>query len=58
MEFILSVAQEIAVMDQGRIISTGSPAQIRMSGEVRAAYLGGSAVVNADPSLDGGPGSA
>lgn len=42
MEFILSMADEIAVMNQGRIIATGTPAEIRADPEVRAAYLGDS----------------
>jgi ABC-type branched-subunit amino acid transport system ATPase component len=38
------LADEIAVMDQGRIIAAGAPALIRLNPDVRAAYLGSSDV--------------
>jgi branched-chain amino acid transport system ATP-binding protein len=39
-EFILSIADRVAVLDAGRLIAEGTPAEMRVSAEVRAAYLG------------------
>jgi len=40
MEFILSIAQRVVVMNHGQVIAEGNPAEIRSSSEVRLAYLG------------------
>lgn len=40
MEFILSIAQRVSVMNYGQVIAEGTPAEIRSSPEVRLAYLG------------------
>jgi branched-chain amino acid transport system ATP-binding protein len=45
MEFILSIATNVVVMDSGRVIASGSPSAIRQSPEVRRAYLGSTADV-------------
>jgi ABC-type branched-subunit amino acid transport system ATPase component len=40
MQFILSMASSVIVMDSGSVIATGTPNAIRQSAEVRRAYLG------------------
>lgn len=40
MDFVASVASQVTVLDNGRVIAEGSPAQIRQHPEVLAAYLG------------------
>ena len=40
MAVVFSIAQQIAVMHQGRIIADGSPATVRADAEVRRVYLG------------------
>ena len=40
MEFIMSLAQDIIVMHQGRVLERGSPAQVQASEQVVEAYLG------------------
>ena len=40
MEFIMSLAQDIIVMHQGRVLERGSPAQVQTSEQVVEAYLG------------------
>jgi branched-chain amino acid transport system ATP-binding protein len=40
MDAVFSLADRISVLVYGRIIATGTPAQIRANAEVRSAYLG------------------
>jgi branched-chain amino acid transport system ATP-binding protein len=40
MEFVMGVSQAVVVMQAGRIIAEGTPAEIRADPEVRRAYLG------------------
>jgi branched-chain amino acid transport system ATP-binding protein len=40
MELVMHVCDTIAVLDYGRIICTGTPAQVRADPDVQAAYLG------------------
>jgi branched-chain amino acid transport system ATP-binding protein len=40
MDAVFSLAERISVLVYGRIIATGSPAEIRANREVRRAYLG------------------
>jgi branched-chain amino acid transport system ATP-binding protein len=40
MAVVFSIAQQIAVMHQGRIIADGTPAAVRADAEVRRVYLG------------------
>jgi ABC-type branched-subunit amino acid transport system ATPase component len=53
MSFVMGACREINVLDFGRIISTGSPDEVRADPEVRSAYLGGDveqeAVASAPP---------
>ena len=42
-EAVLSLADRITVLHQGRVLAEGSPEEVRRSAEVRAAFLGGSA---------------
>jgi branched-chain amino acid transport system ATP-binding protein len=48
MELVMHVCDTIAVLDYGRIICTGTPAQVRADSEVQAAYLGTVAEAAAD----------
>jgi len=48
MELVMHVCDTIAVLDYGRIICTGTPAQVRADAEVQAAYLGTVAEAAAD----------
>jgi len=41
MEFILSIARNVFVLDSGHMIASGTPAEIRRSEVVQRAYLGG-----------------
>jgi branched-chain amino acid transport system ATP-binding protein len=41
MDVVFTFADRIVVMNRGRIIANGSPAEIRDNEEVRAVYLGG-----------------
>jgi ABC-type branched-subunit amino acid transport system ATPase component len=40
MEFVMSMAQDIIVMHQGKLLERGSPQAIQASATVREAYLG------------------
>jgi ABC-type branched-subunit amino acid transport system ATPase component len=40
MEFIMSLAQDIIVMHQGRVLERGSPERVQASAQVMEAYLG------------------
>jgi branched-chain amino acid transport system ATP-binding protein len=48
MELVMHVCHTIAVLDYGRIICTGTPAEVRADSEVQAAYLGTVAEAVAD----------
>ena len=48
-EFILSIAECVFVLDSGRLIASGSPDDIRKSAAVRRAYLGGAEIDEATP---------
>jgi branched-chain amino acid transport system ATP-binding protein len=43
MDVVMSLAERITVLDQGRILAEGSPSEIAANAEVQAAYLGESA---------------
>ena len=42
LNFITGICDRVYVLDQGRLISTGSPEEISLDEKVRAAYLGSS----------------
>jgi branched-chain amino acid transport system ATP-binding protein len=48
MALIMDVCDRIQVLDQGRLLASGTPAEIRDNLDVAAAYLGESAVAEAD----------
>jgi branched-chain amino acid transport system ATP-binding protein len=48
MALVMEVCDRIHVLDQGRTLAEGSPAEIRGNLDVTSAYLGESAVVEAE----------
>ena len=48
MALIMDVCDRVQVLDQGRMLAEGSPAQIRANLDVAAAYLGESALADED----------
>jgi branched-chain amino acid transport system ATP-binding protein len=45
MTLVMSVCDRIVVLDQGRTLADGTPAEIRGNLDVAAAYLGETAIV-------------
>jgi branched-chain amino acid transport system ATP-binding protein len=43
MDAVFSIADQLTVMVEGKVLETGKPGQIRKSRAVRKAYLGGPA---------------
>ena len=43
MDIVFGTADRILVLNRGRLIAQGAPAEIRANAEVRAVYLGGHA---------------
>ena len=41
MDVVMQLADRISVLDNGRVIAEGSPAEIRRNDEVQRVYLGG-----------------
>lgn len=54
MELVFGISDEVLVLDQGRLIASGSPAHVRSDAGVRRAYLGRAVDSPAEPA----PGSA
>jgi branched-chain amino acid transport system ATP-binding protein len=48
MELVMNVCHTVAVLDYGRIICTGTPAEVRADPDVQAAYLGTASEAAAD----------
>jgi branched-chain amino acid transport system ATP-binding protein len=49
MALIMDVCDRIHVLDQGRTLASGTPAEIRRNIDVTAAYLGSSGLKNQEP---------
>jgi len=41
MDIVLSISDRVTVLDQGRVLATGTPDEVRGDSEVQEAYLGG-----------------
>jgi len=41
MDIVLSISDRITVLDKGRVLETGTPAEVRNNDDVQEAYLGG-----------------
>jgi branched-chain amino acid transport system ATP-binding protein len=52
MALVMGVCDRIHVLDQGRTLAAGTPAEIRVNLDVAAAYLGETAVAEADGDAD------
>jgi ABC-type branched-subunit amino acid transport system ATPase component len=54
MALVMGICDTLVVLDTGRVIATGSPAEIRANAQVRAAYLGSGLVATARPHAKAG----
>ena len=43
--FVMEISDRITVMEQGRVIAVGTPAEIQSSDDVQRAYLGDGDVI-------------
>ncbi len=48
MALVMSVCDRVVVLDQGRMLAEGTPAEVRGNLDVAAAYLGDSAIPGQD----------